>query len=446
MILKGNQRSGGRSLAAHLSNSRDNDHVELHEVRGFASNDLLGAFLEVEAAAGGTRCKQPFFSVSMNPPPGHAINFDQFEMAASAIEAKFPELADQPRAMIFHEKEGRRHAHVVWSRIDTERGRAVALSHSRLKLRDVSRALYQELGLQVPAGIKDQARADPLNYDRPTWQQAKRLGEDPRDLKKIVREAWSVSDNRASFERALERHALHLARGDRRGYVVVHHSGEAMSLTRYADLKKKDIQARIGTPEQLPTVDQVRDVIRARITAAAEKRLADMQEKHRKELRPFVQRAVQMKQAHRSERNTLQQRQDGRQAREDLDRAKRLRKGIVGLWDRLSGKRGKVSELNASEAAAGRLRDRDERQALIDRQMIDRRELQAGIGHIKDRHKHERDYQRAELAVMMSMMKDSTREDFQEHAQEIDRIKDAPEADRDEGRPVRDLSNDFNPR
>jgi len=50
------------------------------------------------------------------------------------------------------------------------------------------------------------------------WQQAKRLGEDPRDLKKIIQEAWTRSDSRAGFERALEQNALHLARGDKRGF------------------------------------------------------------------------------------------------------------------------------------------------------------------------------------------------------------------------------------
>ena len=61
MIIKGNQRGGGQALATHLMNARDNDHVELHEVRGFASSDLAGAFLEVEIAAAGTKCEQPFF-------------------------------------------------------------------------------------------------------------------------------------------------------------------------------------------------------------------------------------------------------------------------------------------------------------------------------------------------------------------------------------------------
>ena len=32
MILHGNQRAGGKQLAHHLLNSRDNDHVTVHEI------------------------------------------------------------------------------------------------------------------------------------------------------------------------------------------------------------------------------------------------------------------------------------------------------------------------------------------------------------------------------------------------------------------------------
>ncbi len=46
MILKGSQRAGGANLAHHLMRTDDNEHVELHEVRGFASNDLKEAFKE----------------------------------------------------------------------------------------------------------------------------------------------------------------------------------------------------------------------------------------------------------------------------------------------------------------------------------------------------------------------------------------------------------------
>ena len=43
MILKGIERGHGRGLAKHLLNARDNEHVELHDRRGYAADDLAGA-------------------------------------------------------------------------------------------------------------------------------------------------------------------------------------------------------------------------------------------------------------------------------------------------------------------------------------------------------------------------------------------------------------------
>lgn len=37
MILKGSQRGNAAQLARHLLNLRENEHVELHELRGFSS-------------------------------------------------------------------------------------------------------------------------------------------------------------------------------------------------------------------------------------------------------------------------------------------------------------------------------------------------------------------------------------------------------------------------
>jgi len=141
VILKGSQRGGAGQLAAHLSRLDDNEHVELHEVRGFASDDLKGALREALAVSKGTRCRQFLFSVSLNPPEHERVSTQAFEDAVERIEQKNG-LAGHPRVVLFHEKEGRRHAHAVWSRIDAETMTAKNLSHYKLKLRDVSRALY----------------------------------------------------------------------------------------------------------------------------------------------------------------------------------------------------------------------------------------------------------------------------------------------------------------
>ncbi len=51
MILKGNQRGGGRHMALHLLNAEANEHVNVHEVSGFMANDVLGAFNEIHAVS-----------------------------------------------------------------------------------------------------------------------------------------------------------------------------------------------------------------------------------------------------------------------------------------------------------------------------------------------------------------------------------------------------------
>ena len=69
MILKGSQRGHGAQLAAHLLNAHDNDHIDVHQLRGFLAEDLEGAFAEIEATALGTRSVQPFSASRSTRPP-----------------------------------------------------------------------------------------------------------------------------------------------------------------------------------------------------------------------------------------------------------------------------------------------------------------------------------------------------------------------------------------
>lgn len=115
MIIKASQRGGGTQLGLHLL-KQENEHVEVHEVTGFVSESVMGAMKEAQAMAMGTRCKQHLFSVSLNPPETESVRTEVFETAIAKIEERMG-LEGQPRIVVFHEKEGRRHAHAVWSRI-----------------------------------------------------------------------------------------------------------------------------------------------------------------------------------------------------------------------------------------------------------------------------------------------------------------------------------------
>lgn len=128
MILKGDERGNSKQLAVHLLNDRDNEHVEVHEVRGFVSEDVTGAFKESYAISQGTKCRNHLFSLSLNPPQNEDVSIEAFETTINRVEEKIG-LSGQPRAIVFHEKQGRRHAHCVWSRIDADTMTARNLSH-----------------------------------------------------------------------------------------------------------------------------------------------------------------------------------------------------------------------------------------------------------------------------------------------------------------------------
>ena len=68
MILKAKERGDAVQLGRYLMAMRDNDHVELHELRGYVSEDIVEAFSEADAIAKGTRATNHLFSLSLNPP------------------------------------------------------------------------------------------------------------------------------------------------------------------------------------------------------------------------------------------------------------------------------------------------------------------------------------------------------------------------------------------
>lgn len=163
MIIVASQRSGARALADHLMNDRDNDHVTLAKVDGFMADDLHGALNEAFAISKATQYKQFMFSVSLNPPGDAYVTKEEFELAAQRVAEKLG-LQDQPHAIVIHEKQGRRHAHVVWSRIDADSMTAINLPHFKNKLRDVSRELFLDHGWELPKGLKTYGDKDPMNF------------------------------------------------------------------------------------------------------------------------------------------------------------------------------------------------------------------------------------------------------------------------------------------
>lgn len=385
MILKGSQRGGATQLAFHLLRTDENDHVELHQVRGFVAEDLGGALREAYAVSKGTRCQQFMFSLSMSPPGTADVPVTAFDKAISDIEAKLG-LTGQPRIVIFHEKNGRRHAHCVWSRIDAEAMKAINLPHFKLKLRDVSRELFVEHGWHMPAGLVNSAERDPRNFTREEWQQAKRAEKDPRELKELFQDCWAISDSKNAFIQALESRGMYLARGDRRGFVAIDTKGEVYSIPKWTGLKMKQIEARLGDPAELRSVDETKAYIAELLKGMLGRHLVDAEADAADMRQPLLATKFAQREGQRAVRVDLHADQARRATNEAQLRAKRFRTGLRGLWDRLTGRQARTRRENEADLTAARVCDERERHTLLQLQLKERRDLQRKIVQLRVLH------------------------------------------------------------
>ncbi|WP_370234102.1 MULTISPECIES: relaxase/mobilization nuclease domain-containing protein [Henriciella] len=382
MILHGNQRGGARDLAIHLMKP-ENEHIQLHSLRGFACEDLMAAFQESEALAAGTLCRQHLFSLSFNPPPGRDVSTEDFERAVAQAEERLG-LINQPRAMVFHEKEGRRHLHAVWSRIDGESMKAIPLSHSKLKMRDLSRDLFLDHGWTMPRGLVNSRERDPRNFTLEEWQQAKRQNRDPRDIKTAIQDAWATSDTQATLSHALEARGFRLAKGDRKGVVVIDQDGEIRSLTRAAGIKARDVRARLKDMDTLQSVNETRNRIAEDMLGKLKGFRDEVDEKTRARKEAFERQKQSLVERQRVAREQLRQAHEARALNEQKARQERFSKGLRGVWDKLRGEHSRLKAENERAALEAHRRDQGERDRLVYDHLSQRRLLSQRNERMKD--------------------------------------------------------------
>lgn len=389
MILKGAQRAGAGNLSRHLLNKRDNDHVTTLELRGFVSGDLTGALQEIQAVAKATKCKQFMFALSLNPPKEAEVREAAFIAAADKAEKELG-LTGQPRAIIMHEKNGRRHAHVVWSRIDGNNLKAINLPFSKNKLTALSKELYLEHGWRLPDGLKTHGGKSPLSFSREEWQQAQRQKLDPREIKAVLQDAWERSDSLKGLGNALAERGYFIAKGDRRGFVAVDVNGEVYSLSKWIGVRTKELNEKLGKPDSLEAVADVKKAIRARVTPLLKAFIDQVKSKQAQERAPLDEERTRLVAAQRHERAQLEAKQKARWDKETQIRSERYRKGLMGLVDVLTGRARNIRKENEVEALRGLNRDRQQRDDLALAQNRERQDLQKRLEQLQSKHLRDR--------------------------------------------------------
>jgi hypothetical protein len=310
-----------------------------------------------------TGCRNYLYSLSVNPDPAQEpLSREQYLDYIGRAEGKLG-LSNQPRAIVFHIKDGREHCHVVWSRIDTEQGKAIHQAFDRQKLMMVTRQFAREHGLLLPEGMSNDASRDrrkkTLSLYEKHQQESTGLTKEERIAQ--VTQAWRWSDGARAFVRALEELGYVLATG-KRPYVLVDLYGEMNALPKLIDdrqVRTKDIRAfleREFPPEALPSVDEAKALVSSHRKAiedfgkaqARADRADILKASQAERRRPLEDEQAALKARQATERNDLALRQRGmRQALEEayeaeidcvrLQRDKSRATGLVAVLARVSG-------------------------------------------------------------------------------------------------------------
>ena len=114
-----------------------------------------------------------------------------------------------------------------------------------------------------------------------------------------------------------------------------------------------------------------------------------VQEKLKQRIEPYIERKRTLKNHHHNERQRLKQAHEERWQKESLQRSQRLPKGLKGIWFRMTGKYQNIRKQNDRETEMCRIRDRDEKHNLIDRQLKERQKIQKQISPILQEHQRQ---------------------------------------------------------
>lgn len=281
MVIKGKSVAGANRLAQHLERTDTNERADVIELRDVAAGDLQGALRELEAVASGCpNCKKPFYHASINTRADERLTPEQRMQAIDRLEKDLG-LTGQPRAVVVHEKEGREHCHIVWSRIDLDKMRTISDSHNFRKHEIVARDLEREFGHARVQGahVERDGQARPERTpSHKEHQQAARTGVSPKQAKEHITALWHSTDNGRAFAEALTDSGWLLARGDRRDFVAVDPKGGTHSLSRRIEgATAKDVRARLADldPRGLPSVAEAKEAQQQRQPAREPPRQAE---------------------------------------------------------------------------------------------------------------------------------------------------------------------------
>jgi hypothetical protein len=264
LIIKSRAVGSVSHWSQYLRQQGDNEKVTEHEI-GATSQDLKEALEEWREAAQHTRSEGNFmYHVSFNPKADENLTPEQWMKAIDLVEERMGFQGHQ-RVVYEHVKNGRQHFHVLWNRVDPETGTIRDIKGDRYTLRRIANELEREYGLTPTKPVRD--FDDQRGHEEWERKSGDRARIDPQQMKAELTALWQATDSGKAFIAAAEDRGYRIAKGDRRDFVILDHTGEAHSLARRMEgVKAADVR------------DRFKDVDRQSLPSAAEARVSQREQ------------------------------------------------------------------------------------------------------------------------------------------------------------------------
>lgn len=189
------------------------------------------------------------FSLAWHP----GQNPDKETMFNSALETLgLLNLHEHEAVLVSHGDTPHKHLHVICNLVHPENGKTAVPSYDRLTLSQWAENVERNDGeiLCEERVINNQRRREQGQENKLKLVKHK---EKQVDIASVIHDLYQKSDSGKAFQSALEEKGYTLARGDRRGFVLVDDTGKIHSLSRQLKGQRAaDIKSRLGSLQDLP--------------------------------------------------------------------------------------------------------------------------------------------------------------------------------------------------
>ncbi|GGF76791.1 hypothetical protein GCM10011332_33460 [Terasakiella brassicae] len=266
MIINGSTRGSSwadiEELCAHLLNASTNEKVEVYGFRHCLNESLTENLKEMRLLSLGSRSRKSVYHASISAPKNEAETLSESDWL-TAVKVLEKELGFQhhQRAIVFHTKQGRKHAHIVWGLINPATLKAAPTSWNYVKHEKAARKIEKMLNLSKVEGVFTRKKDSPRPRSAYTYQDVQasdRTGQDVKQIIASISEAWKSSKGGKTFKVKLADHNLTLARG-KRGFILIDGGGNCHSIARRLKVKKCDVDQKLKDLSllNLPSVEDV---------------------------------------------------------------------------------------------------------------------------------------------------------------------------------------------